>query len=314
MPLLFCYHSPNLAYLLIRDTVTMLSIDPTECSACGVQGPIRIDWSKQVLDQEFGLVKCSSCSSLSSSPIPSDSFVDRFYSTMFDYRWYADHMVAKRRDAEERVFELRGLKGRRILDLGGGLGYLSEAFRSAGFDALTYDPFAKRSVAPPLSSFDTIVCSHVLEHIPDPLSFLKSSARYLAPEGTIVLSVPNASGEGFRKRATRWVWTQAPVTHIHHFTPSGLKALVQRAGFETLEIIFRDRWDANSQSDIRHAKRSHLLDSLWGAPVLTESGTWRKIIGTANGKRRFRELQKARSQIAVDTDLAEVSLVARKLT
>ena len=40
-------------------------------------------------------------------------------------------------------------------------------------------------------SFDVISLSHVLEHIPDPVPFLKNIARYLAGRGRILLAVPD---------------------------------------------------------------------------------------------------------------------------
>jgi len=40
--------------------------------------------------------------------------------------------------------------------------------------------------------FDTIIMSHVLEHIADPVFILKKIKRWLAPDGILLVSVPNA--------------------------------------------------------------------------------------------------------------------------
>jgi SAM-dependent methyltransferase len=42
-----------------------------------------------------------------------------------------------------------------------------------------------------LGTFDAILASHVVEHMPDPITFLRSAQRLLKPDGTIVLAVPD---------------------------------------------------------------------------------------------------------------------------
>ena len=40
-------------------------------------------------------------------------------------------------------------------------------------------------------SFASVVCSHAIEHVPDPERLLAEAARVLAPEGTAVFTTPN---------------------------------------------------------------------------------------------------------------------------
>ncbi|MBS7793115.1 class I SAM-dependent methyltransferase [Roseococcus sp. SDR] len=42
-----------------------------------------------------------------------------------------------------------------------------------------------------LGSYDAIIASHVIEHMPDPLAFLRDAERILAPNGTVILAVPD---------------------------------------------------------------------------------------------------------------------------
>lgn len=49
------------------------------------------------------------------------------------------------------------------------------------------------SIPVPDSSFDVILCSEVLEHIPDPVAAIKEFARILKPGGTLLISAPFCS-------------------------------------------------------------------------------------------------------------------------
>ena len=40
-------------------------------------------------------------------------------------------------------------------------------------------------------SFDAILASHVLEHMPDPISFLTSAQQLLKPDGLVILALPD---------------------------------------------------------------------------------------------------------------------------
>ena len=92
----------------------------------------------------------------------------------------------------------------RLLDLGCGTVPLFETYRALADEVLCVDwpaslhekqhidVFADLSRPLPLrnSSFDTVLLSDVLEHIPNPEDLLAEIARILRPEGRIVIGVP----------------------------------------------------------------------------------------------------------------------------
>ena len=70
----------------------------------------------------------------------------------------------------------------------------------------------------PAARFDLIVLHHVLEHLPDPMQTLRDCARHLAPQGRLVLEVPNLGGWQF--------------PYIESFgLPAGLVAAIQVMSF-----------------------------------------------------------------------------------
>jgi SAM-dependent methyltransferase len=74
------------------------------------------------------------------------------------------------------------------------------------------------------ASFDTILCSQVLEHVPHPWEALSEFARVLRPGGCLVLSVPHLS-----------MIHEAPHDD-YRYTRFGLQALSERAGL-TVECL-----------------------------------------------------------------------------
>jgi len=90
---------------------------------------------------------------------------------------------------------------------------------------ITY--YSGESFPYPDASFDHALCTEVLEHVPDAITFLHEVARILRPGGTIVMTVP---------------WS-ARVHHIPHdyarYSQFGLARLLNAAGFEAVSITPR---------------------------------------------------------------------------
>ena len=69
-------------------------------------------------------------------------------------------------------------------------------------------------------SFDAVICTEVMEHVPDYRRLLGEVARVLKPSGTVVLSVPFV-----------FQYHPDPIDLIR-LTPAGLSAEMVRAGFD----------------------------------------------------------------------------------
>jgi 2-polyprenyl-3-methyl-5-hydroxy-6-metoxy-1,4-benzoquinol methylase len=80
---------------------------------------------------------------------------------------------------------------------------------------------------PNAGPYDVISLSHVLEHIPDPASFLKAIAGHLGPRGRILLALPN-----LRQNPSDLIIAD----HCTHFDERTLKYVVEKAGL-AIELL-----------------------------------------------------------------------------
>jgi len=140
---------------------------------------------------------------------------------------------------------------KKILEIGGGTAKLARKCleKNPSYDWTILDPnplyqnekkihSIKKYFSPNLGfgqNFDTIIHSHVIEHVVDPPQFLIDLSTYLKPEGLHVFSFPNMR-EWLIKKYLNCLNFEHTVFLIEEF----LDILLQRAGFEILEkMLFR---------------------------------------------------------------------------
>src|SRR5437660_832602 len=75
------------------------------------------------------------------------------------------------------------------------------------------------------STFDLVLCNHVLEHVQDLTTTLAEISRVLKPTGRLYIAVPN--GHGLCDSIYRYLFEGGD--HVNRFTRQGLTTLVERA-------------------------------------------------------------------------------------
>lgn len=132
--------------------------------------------------------------------------------------------------------------GSKVLDAGAGscpyrgffshCEYRSQDFVSLGGEQLSGGQYGEidyvcdiLSIPVNDASFDVILCSEVLEHLPDPVKALYEFSRILKPGGKIILTAPLGSGIH-----------QEPYHFYGGYTPFWYEKYLGEAGFETIVI------------------------------------------------------------------------------
>ena len=167
-----------------------------------------------------------------------------------------------------RLFERRlgdDLAGKRVLDYGGGAGFMAVrcAERGAQVTLVDAEPTAletakllatKRGVEDQIRTicserfprelfaqrFEVVILKDVVEHIPDDVALLRSLARCQDTGGRLLLSTHNTWSLNFLVEGTynRWWrgdknWFGWDPTHLRFYTPRSLRRLFRRAGYVT---------------------------------------------------------------------------------
>ncbi len=95
----------------------------------------------------------------------------------------------------------------------------------------------------PTSYFDVVVCNDVIEHVPDPESFLVSLKSKMVPNGVLIGSVPNVRFWGnlinllFKRD---WKYEDSGVldrTHMRFFTNKSFRRLIRDTGYELEKMV-----------------------------------------------------------------------------
>ncbi len=138
-----------------------------------------------------------------------------------------------------------------MLDIGCGTGWTSSIWKRAGIDVTGLEPSRRRAalaeerygltVIPSYieqldagTKYDVIVMRHIIEHIQDPLRVLGGVRTHLESAGLAVIVVPNINCMGRFLFGARWSWVLP--WHCNFFSPSSVRELMQRAGFDVIRL------------------------------------------------------------------------------
>jgi SAM-dependent methyltransferase len=90
----------------------------------------------------------------------------------------------------------------------------------------------------PSGRYRTVVLSHVLEHIADPVGLLTRVAASLPYNGTIVICVPNLTSPVRTIFGAHWHGWDPPF-HLVHYDETSLRRVCELSGLSVVQVIKR---------------------------------------------------------------------------
>ena len=248
-----------------------------ECLACG--NAISLKNFHVGLGQLYSVLDCQDCGSGFTWPSPS---TDISSEKLFESA-YKSSRIKRRgtwlKEAELRVqwMQLYYPEGD-LIELGAATGEFSKVAQDYGYEAIAIEPsqwaaqkarelhksvfsgtLNQWSLKNPGYRAGAICLWHVLEHIHNPLGFVKDCHDVLRMGGYIFGEVPNWAAVDAKQKGIEWDCAD-PDEHVIQFTPEGLEQLFSRAGFEVTYLLPITRRIYQSSSVWLKSKNKAVVD------------------------------------------------------
>lgn len=237
---------------------------------------------------KYDIVECPFCHIKKTLPVPED-LASLYNETDFIAPQSRLYHCLKRiliRQEMKRIVKIT--KARDFLDIGSGYGDFSENVSQAGYSVIAADAslhrphylrplpqipylhfdYGKLEIADPSCVVGrVVVLRHVMEHIKEPLNFLKKLAEYKA--GYVYIVVPNFG------RLERAIFKDCdmllyPPYHLWHFEKHSLQVLLEGAGFgimasgyDTIPTVW-----TNILLYLKHKKYPAFIIKCWEFPLI----------------------------------------------
>ncbi len=232
-------------------------LEDCNCPVCGSTDRTLI----HSIGDPYRSNRCRSCGQAYLSPRLTESAMaarygsaDYFSGGESGYASYASQELSLRMTFRRLLkwTRKRSWTGGDFLDVGCGYGYLLDEAkpyfnRRVGTDLSLEAVERAREVAdlvaqggvealPRELSFQVVTCFHVIEHVYDPIAFVRAIVDRLAPHGRLILSTPDF-GSGWRRLLGRRWPSYKPPEHVTYFDRRTLESLMLKAGLEDLEVV-----------------------------------------------------------------------------
>jgi 2-polyprenyl-3-methyl-5-hydroxy-6-metoxy-1,4-benzoquinol methylase len=208
-----------------------------------------------VVKNDYPVVKCTNCGLIYVKKLPDIKELKRFYSSDYfsrktrdniGYRDYLQDEAVHRLNFSLLLKEIETFKiGSNLLDVGCGYGFLLDEAKRKGWNVYGIDiseeacKYAKEVLKLNVLNcdlintkfennfFDVICLIGVIEHLLDPVSYLKEINRISKDDGLVLITTLNI--EGVVKRLN--LFEYKPPEHIFYFSKKSISNLLNKNGF-----------------------------------------------------------------------------------
>ena len=251
------------------------------CNICGSKEYRQIHFFK---DWNFGrdrvkdvaIIQCKQCKVRRRMPEITDDYEADYHAPYVEQGQaihphqlyhFGDLMTARLRD-----FDAPNLK---LLDVGCSTGRILRLAATMGFSAtgLDYSQWATDYCAKlgfptrqgsligqweESEVFDIIHISHTIEHVPDPMAYIREMRRLLKPGGHLMLACPNYASLPRILQKDSWIWCLD--SHLWQFTAGQMRHFIESNGFDIVSLKTHHGQTPNN----RWKKMALHLSQSWG--------------------------------------------------
>jgi SAM-dependent methyltransferase len=232
------------------------------CASALTLGPRHYFDTRFGHDSLYAVKACPCCGVVQTLPRPTPDDLKKLYERYYNFGGEHDTIYTRLRrrlfqsvlfriwmrlDSDISFYTQKGHG--RLLDVGCNEGRGLVLYRQNGFDVeglelnekaaaqarkagFTVHAVALEDLLP--SWFDVVVLSHVLEHAPDPRTFLSQVHSLLRPQGQLWVSCPNVRSWQKTLFGRYWINWHVPF-HLSHFSAGQLDSLFEECGYTVIK-------------------------------------------------------------------------------
>lgn len=234
--------------------MTERAYDSEVCNICGSRDYATVvhftEWNLgRDPVKDVSVVRCRGCGVRRRKPGLIDDY-EKAYHEIYVEQGHSIHPHQLSHFADLMTARLRQFnqKDATLLDVGCSTGRVLMLARTMGFKATGLD-YSKWAVDhcrglgfdvrhgsllgqwPENGVFDVVHCSHTIEHVPDPIAYLKEMYRLTKPGGQLMLAFPNYASVPRLMLGKNW-GTWCLDSHLWQFTAAQMRGLLKKENFQ----------------------------------------------------------------------------------